>query len=381
MPSTSSDRTKLRVLVAGHLPPPAGGVATYYQSLLNSSLPQKVDLAFVQTSSQKRALSETGKFSFFNLTSAFSDWARFTRAVIKHRPQVTHIATAFGLSFVKHSVCVLIARLLGSRVLLHPHCGFTALYTNRSRWWQWYFRRVIRHTDGVITLSTEWDQLRSVIPGCKVYFLPNALDLRPYQSIGQARRQVSAKPGEVRVLYLGYLGKEKGSFDLLEAAKQTCSRKLPLAFDLYGEDLEQGEVEQLKQQINQTGLAGVVNLHPFADAPTKVEAFCNADIFIYPSYHEGMPMAVIEAMACGLPVIASKVGGLPDLVEDGLNGLLVEPAHPGQLADALQTLSLDYGLRYTMQQNSFRRAFEQFDMETLVPRLVRIYEQAFQDEK
>src|SRR5450759_5634987 len=78
---------------------------------------------------------------------------------IKHRPQVTHIATAFGLSFVKHGVCIMIARLYGSRVLLHPHCSISALYTDRSRGWQWFFRQVIRMTHGVITLSREWNIL------------------------------------------------------------------------------------------------------------------------------------------------------------------------------------------------------------------------------
>ena len=116
----SFENAKPRILVSGHLPPPMGGIATFYQSLLNSSLPQKVDFCFVETSSQKRTLSQTGTFSFSNLMSAVSDYGRFTKAIIKHRPQLTHIATAFGLSFFKHSVCVIIARVFGSRVLIHP---------------------------------------------------------------------------------------------------------------------------------------------------------------------------------------------------------------------------------------------------------------------
>jgi hypothetical protein len=117
MTSHPPDEVKPRILIAGHLPPPMGGIATYYQSLLNSSLPEKVDLHFVETSSQKRTLAQTGSLSFSNLISAFSDCSRFAKAVIRHRPRLTHIATAFGLSFVKHSVCVMIARLFGSRVL------------------------------------------------------------------------------------------------------------------------------------------------------------------------------------------------------------------------------------------------------------------------
>lgn len=372
----SADNSKARILISGHLPPPAGGVATYYQSLLSSSLPQKVDLSFVQSSSQKRELSITGKFSLSNATSAIGDCGRFTMAVIKNRPQLTHIATAFGLSFVKHSVCVTIARLLGSRVLLHPHCGFSALYTSQPRWWQWYFRQIIRFTNGVITLSHEWDQLKAVVPGCTVYFLPNAIDLSAYRDTALGRKVGPMNPEHLKVLYLGYLGKDKGSFDLVEAAKGTASRNVPIIFDLFGDDLEKGDVELLKKQIDQDGLRNIVIVHPFANGSQKVDAYRSADIFVYPSYHEGMPIAVIEAMACGLPIIATRVGGLPDLVSDGINGMLVDAGRPDQLVAALEYLSTNSELRSSMQRKSAQIAFENYEIETIVPRLVNIYTEA-----
>jgi len=376
MTQHSFDQAKLRILVSGHLPPPMGGVATYYQSLLNSSLPQQVDFCFVETSSQRRTLSQSGLFTFSNLISAITDCGRFTKAVIKHRPQLTHIGTAFGLSYVKHSVCVLIARLFGSRVLLHPHCGFSALYTNQPRWWQWFFRRIIRFTNGVVTLSSEWNQLITIVPGCAVYYLPNAIDLTAYRTATLKRRMVEQNPPFLKVLYLGYLGKAKGSFDLIEAAKEILAKNIPVKIDLVGEELAKGEVEKLKKQIAQTGLGSVVSLHPPVMGSKKIEMLLEADIFIYPSYCEGMPIAVIEAMASGLPIISTRVGGLPDLVKDGINGILVEAGHPDQLVRAILSLSLNPDQRFAMQLNSYQRAVDKFDIEKLVPRLVNIYSQA-----
>jgi glycosyltransferase involved in cell wall biosynthesis len=373
MTHLSFDQAKLRILVSGHLPPPLGGVATYYQSLLNSSLPQQVDLCFVETSSQRRTLSQSGIFTFSNLISAITDCGRFTKAVIKHRPQLTHIGTAFGLSYVKHSVCVLIARLFGSRVLLHPHCGFSALYTNQPRWWQWFFRRIIRFTNGVVSLSSEWNQLITIVPGCAVYYLPNAIDLTAYRTATLKRRVVEQNPPLLKVLYLGYLGKAKGSFDLVEAAKEILAKNIPVKIDLVGEELAKGEVERLKKQIDQTGLGNVVSLHPPVIGSKKIEMLLEADIFIYPSYGEGMPIAVIEAMASGLPIISTRVGGLPDLVKDGINGILVEAGHPDQLVRAILYLSLNPDQRFAMQMNSFQSAINNFDIEKLVPRLVNIY--------
>ena len=87
-------------------------------------------------------------------------------------------------------------------------------------------------------------------------------------------------------------------------------------------------------------------------------------------------MAVLEAMGCGLPIVATRVGGLPDLVLNGVNGLLVEPGRPDQLATALGRLSVDDELRYTMQQMSYQSAIEQYDIEQRVPQLVDIYRSA-----
>jgi len=373
MTHPSFNKTKPRILVSGHLPPPMGGIATYYQSLLSSSLPQQVDLDFVETSSQKRTGAESGTFSFSNLISAINDCVRFTRAVIKHHPQLTHIATTLELSFVKHSVCVLIARLFRSRVLLHPHCGFPALYTDQTRWWQWFIRQVIRLTNGVVVLSNEWNQLNSVVPGCPVYYLPNAIDLSAYRNLGSGRIAEAKNPPQLKVLYLGYMGKSKGSFDLLEAARGTMSKNIPVIFDLVGEDVSPGEVEQIKQQIDQTGLGNVVTLHPTASNTKKIDFFREADIFIYPSYSEGMPIAVIEAMACGLPIIATRVGGLPDLVRDGNNGILVDAGRPDQLESALESLILNPELRLSMQVNSYQHAFDEYEIEKHVKRLVDIY--------
>jgi glycosyltransferase involved in cell wall biosynthesis len=298
---------------------------------------------------------------------------RFTKAVIKHRPKLTHIATAFGLSFAKHGVCVIIARLFGSRVLLHPHCGFPALYINRPRWWQWFFRWIIRRTNGVVTLSREWNQLTAVVPGCTVYFLPNAIDLTAYRAIAAERRIAAKKPIQLKALYLGYLGKTKGTFDLVEAAKKIVSRNLPIVIDLVGEELGPGELEQLEKQIDQARLGNTITLHPVASGSKKIDAFYDADIFVYPSYSEGMPIAVIEAMACGLPIIATRVGGLPDLVSDGINGILIDVGNPEQIASAFEYLSANSEMRLSMQMKSYQTAFEEFDIEILVPRLVNIY--------
>jgi len=329
----------MRVLVSGLVPPPIGGMATFYETLLSSSLPTRVDLAFVQTSTHKRTLEKSGRVSPLNILLSFADCWRFARAIMVHQPVIAHIGTAFGLSFIKHSVCVLIARAFGSKVLLHPHCSYLVLYEDQSPLWKWYFRRIISLVAGIIALSQEWSALALIAPNCKVYPLPNAISLQPFREIAQERMTSYITKRPLHILYLGYIGKAKGSFDLVDAAKSTFYGGQRCEFQLIGGELSPGECVLIREKINAAGLEGQVHILPPVTGSDKLAAYRWADVFVYPSYHEGMPMAVSEAMACGMPVVASKVGGLPDLVTEGVNGLLVEPGHPEQIAAAICRLA------------------------------------------
>jgi len=363
-----------RVLIAGHLPPPMSGIGTYYQMLMNSSLPKLANIQFIDTSARRRVGSETGKWSITNLTSAFVDCIRFTWAVITYRPEICHIATAVGLSFVKHSVCVVVAKLFGCKVLLHPHCSFYFLYETQGKGWRWYVRKIMGLCHGVIVLSNEWRGLQEVVPSCPSYYLPNAINVESYKGISLEKLDSKNEKSCLHVLYLGHLGEAKGSFDLVAAAKLFLKQERGVVFDLVGHEQVPGDIKQLKDEVMDAGFEQFVHIQPAVSGSEKIDLFRSADIFIYPSHYEGMPMAVIEAMASGLPVIATRVGGLPDLVIPGVNGLLVPVGQPDQMASAIHQLAADPQMRHSMQENSIRLARENFDIEKLVLRLIEIYQ-------
>jgi glycosyltransferase involved in cell wall biosynthesis len=333
-----------------------------------------VNLQFIDTSSRQRPGSETGSWSFLNLVSAIGDCVRFARAVVFYRPEICHIATAYGLSFLKHSVCIVIARLLGKKVLLHPHCSFYFLYERRGKTWQWFVRKIIGLCHGVVVLSNEWKKLQGVIPDCQIYYLPNAINLSSYVEVGREKLESKSDKPCLQLLYLGHLGKEKGSFDLICAAKKVLEQDRGVVFDLVGQEQAIGEMQELSAKVVDAGLEQFIHIKSAVTGEEKIELFRAADIFVYPSYHEGMPMAVIEAMACGLPIIATQVGGLPDLVSSGLNGLLVPAGQPDQLAHAIHQLVINPQMRHSMQAGSFRLAQENFDIEKLVCQLQDIYQ-------
>jgi len=366
---------KPRVILAGHLPPPIGGIATFCQALLSSTLADHVDLRFVQTSSQRRSLLSSGQATWKNIVEAIADCGRFFGACIAHRPVIAHICTAPGLSFLKHSLCVIFARVVGCRVILHPHCSFTKLYAGTS-FWKWYCTQIFRLSSGMIALSKEWFALRELLPEVRIYYLPNAIDIRPYRKI--ASRRSWTKQRQIQLLYLGYFGEAKGTYDLLDALKMMDVGECQVILNLVGGFLKHQDKDRLAEMASHVTDDGkTCCLMPPVSGEEKLACFEQADIFVFPSHHEGMPMAILEAMAAGLPVIATAVGGIPDLIANGVNGFLIPPQAPGDLSNAIENLCKDARLRSEFGNRNILIA-QDYHIEAYVQKLLGIYAQNIQ---
>jgi glycosyltransferase involved in cell wall biosynthesis len=363
----------IRVMISTHLGPPLGGPATRYGDLFRSRFAELVQLHYVDHHPRAFSFSRSGQISQSNLASVLTYYAHFVMLLLRVKPHVVHIATSEGLSFLKQGIAVALARMSGARVVLAPHFSYERLLL-RNGLWGAYHRFVLRRCNGLIALSKEWLVLRQWLPGCLIEYLPNAIDLKPYRDLPRPR--ADGDDQVVRILFLGHIGRDKGSFDLVEAARQ-LERLLPTAswqIELRGEELLPGDLEKLQQLINESGLQERVHIRPPVFNADKVACLASTDLFILPSYHEGMPISVLEAMASSLPVVATHVGGLPDLVADGENGLLVSPGQPGELAEALAELIGDPGRRMRMGLSGRQRALERHDLDALVPDLVRFHE-------
>jgi glycosyltransferase involved in cell wall biosynthesis len=355
-----------------------GGLATFCQALLNSTLADHIDLRFVQTSSQRRSLLSSGKATWKNILEAIRDCGRFFGACIAHRPIIAHICIAPGLSFLKHSFCAIFARVVGCRVILHPHCSFAKLYAGPSIW-KWYCTRIFRLSSGIIALSKEWFALQKLLPEVQIYYLPNAIDIRPYQKI--ASRRSWTEQHQIRLLYLGYLGEAKGTYDLLDAFKIMDVREGHVVLNLVGDfltDQDQGRLAEMTSDVTDDGKKYC--LLPPVSGEEKLACFEQADIFVFPSHYEGMPMAILEAMASGLPVIATTVGGIPDLIANGVNGFLIPPKVPLELSKAIENMCKDARLRSEFGNRNILMA-QDYHIEQYAQKLVEIYAQTIQSGK
>jgi glycosyltransferase involved in cell wall biosynthesis len=214
-----------------------------------------------------------------------------------------------------------------------------------------------------VVLSNQWRDFYARtcnVPTARIVVLGNPV-VMPAATIDRRSREV------VQFLFLGRIGARKGAFDALRAfaALPDESRKrarLVVAGD--------GDVAALREESKP--LADRVEVHDWLDRAQRDALLEASDVFVLPSYAEGVPMAMLEAMAYGLPVVTTAVGGIPDIVTNDCEGLVVSPGEIDQLRHALQTLIENESLRLDLGRSSRSRA-SQSDIGRYTDELTRIY--------
>ena len=331
---------RLRVLMAGPLPPLVGGMSIVIEDLSRSSLARDVALVLFDTRKPTREGRRLVEALRARLRLWRAWWAGLGGSGRADRQRtIAHIHTCSGLSFFLDTAYLLLARLRQVPVVLHVHgAGFDAFLAGLGpipgALVRWAARRAAR----VVLLSEEWRcGLAPRLAEARLAVIENGIAALP--AIAGTAAGVD---GITRVLFLGNLGRRKGVSELLQAVA-TLPQSVHLV--LAGGDEDPGATAAAKAQATDLGIDTRVRLAGTVTGPDKTELMRGSDLFALPSYAEGLPMALLEAMAAGLPVVTTPVGGIPSLIRDGDNGLLVPAGSPDALAQALRRLASDPGLR------------------------------------
>ncbi len=212
---------------------------------------------------------------------------------------------------------------------------------------------------------------REKVPARKIITIHNGLPLPPSgPDVETARRDLALSPdaGPIVVQVANYKVHKKGH-DVLLAAVQKLKDEFPQAvFVCVGQDFGNQELARL---VEENGLSDRVRLTGYQDNVFPYLAM--ADVAVLPSRYESLPVSVMEAMAMGLPVAATRVGGLPELIEDGVNGLLIEPNDARALADRLRFLFNDPAARQKLGQAARETIRNRFSMERMIDRIQNAY--------
>lgn len=276
----------------------------------------------------------------------------------------------------------LAAKLAGVPIIIHTVHGFA--FHDREPWWRRRLfilleRWAARWCDQLTALSqplVEWAVAERIAPREKMIKIYSGIEMAAFQQpvdTAAIRRELGWSDNVLIIGEVAKLWPGKGQEVLLQAFARLRTN-VPRARLLFiGEGSEQPALERLTAEL---GLTAYVTFAGFqADAPRWTHVL---DIAVLPSFFEGMGRTVVEAMACGKPVVGSRVGGIVELIEDGVTGLLVPPGDAAALAAALQRLLSDPALRARMGQAGQQRVTEQFDVQVMNTRMLAVYRQWLQ---
>lgn len=258
-----------------------------------------------------------------------------------------------------------LGRLAGVPVIVSQEHGWAS---DRKRIRQFMHRNVVGRWSDVLLAVSERGR-RDIIaaermPADRISVLPNAI-----AGIGETARADRRRQRQPPVIgTVGRLAWQKGHDDLIRAIGILRSRSRVLRCVIAGDGPEE---ERLRALIEALDLADEVKLMGrVADGRALASDF---DVAVMSSKSEGSPLALIEYMGAGLPIVASAVGGIPELIEDGVHGLLVPPEDPSQLAAAIERLLDDPSLAERLGAAAKRRQRAEFDLDVVVERLQRLY--------
>jgi glycosyltransferase involved in cell wall biosynthesis len=345
-----------RVLMIGTAPGGQGGVASVVEVLRQGGLFERESVRYLSSHREGSRAAKAG--------AAFDAFWRTSLACLRDRPLVVHAHAASRASFARKSLLLLIARSSGCRTIFHLHGAEFDLFAGAEsgpalRWW---IRHTLERSSVVIALSDSWaDFLRGFAPAARIVVVPNSVPLPP----GSLRTQ--EQPG--RILFLGRVDAGKGVYELLEAVA-TLAPDFPALHLVIG---GVGELDRVRRRAAELGIGERVSLPGWIDAADKQRELALAEVFCLPSYAEGLPMALLEAMAAAKAVVATTVGGIPEAVADGANGLLLAPGDAGALAGAIKALMNDTGLRARLGDAARATVRERFSTAAALGQLSALY--------
>lgn len=341
------------------------GVSTHVNMLLASALVQEYEFIHFQVGSEGRVENPLRKLLRFLVSPI-----QLTASLVKNRPCAVHINTSLDRkAYWRDLVYLIVARILGIKVVNQIHGGSLPQEFFSNPVLRWVLKRALLASQSVVVLtSEELRAYKAFDPVIRVVQIPNAIDVPELLKVPR----ITNMDSPLRIVYVGRLVRTKGLFEALEALDLLAKRAVPFKFRVAGSGVD---VQELKRRAQAMGLADRVEFLGPVFGEAKERLWMESDIFLFPTYHEGLPYALLEALAAGCVPVTCPVGGIPDVIQHGVHGLFVPVQDSRRVADALYRLSNDRDLLAEMASNGRKRIQENYTVGRLEADFARIYQE------
>lgn len=340
-----------------------GGIAAVVNGYRGSQLEKDYEITYVES------YKDGSKFD--KLLKGICGYFHFAYVLMFHKPDLVHIHSSFGPSFYRKMPFIYMASWRKIPIVNHIHgADFDEFYVNAPEEKKDKIKKVYSKCNVLIALSEEWkERLSQIVPEDRIEIIENYSVLHEDALEGRMQRDCNNT-----VLFLGELGKRKGCYDIPEVIAQVRKSIPDVKFILAGAGSEADE-NAIKKLIDEKGVSDNVEFPGWVRGDTKDKLLRKADVFFLPSYNEGMPMSVLDAMGYGLPVVSTNVGGISKIVHDGENGYCCDPGNVNRFAKGITKILLDGKERKSFGEASWKIVKEGYSLEAHLNRIEQAYEQ------
>jgi glycosyltransferase involved in cell wall biosynthesis len=364
-----------RVMVVGPFPPTTGGVTTFMRNLINSSLKDEWEFVCHSTTRPLSKRPYRGHVSYSGFIrdglwratkcAAVTVWhaLSYPAALLRSGAPIAQIQSSDYFAFWEASLYVAVTRAMRRTAVVRFGGSFDVFYEGSSPRAQSLIRRVLAAADAIVVQSGYWrDYFGRLTDPSKLDVIPNAVPLTdPPPERGERTGPVTA------VFLCGTEPTGKGIDEIIEMAQRVRGRLRIRCI---------ATPDEVRKRIVRSGVSDVVEPLGILSRDALDIEYRGADIFLIPSHGEGFPNSLLEAMARALPVVATPVGAIPEIVEEGVNGLLVPVADANALTEAALKLAEDQGLRLRMGAANRQKVIEAYEVDEICKHFGRVWRRA-----
>lgn len=340
-----------------------GGIAAVISGYYGSRLEQDYEMIYVES------YRDGGKIT--KLIKGICGYIKFAKVLLLDHPDLVHIHSSFGPSFYRKLPFIYIASWAHKPIINHIHgADFSVFYEEADDKKKRLIKSVYDKCNVLIALSDEWkERLSRIVSAEKIVVIENYSVICKDALIQRQNRKANNA-----VLFLGELGQRKGCYDIPRVIEMVAQIIPNVQFILAGTGSPKDE-QTIKQLIQEKGIEKNVIFPGWVRGEEKDKWLRDADIFFLPSYNEGMPMSILDAMGYGLPIVSTNVGGIPKCVDDEISGYLSNPGDVNKMSKNIVKLLIDDKCRNDFASKSFQIAEEKYSLNAHLVKLEKIYDQ------
>lgn len=363
---------RIAILTVGFPPGSIGGTEIASFNIAKELAKRGHEVHVMTTGDKERRGDQRGDFHIHYIQHAIAPTASTlgaisysVKAVIQIKridPDVVH-----AQSFYREGLSAFLAR----KLLKKPYCIWCQ---GADIYLPWRFKKVasrlfLRRANAIIALTQDMKEKIQEVCKRDASVIPNGVDLEKFQRLSHRNTFKLATNGQKTILFVGRLHPIKGIAYLIEAMNTIVKKNPKARLLLIGNGEERQNLENLVKELD---LAKYVNFIGKVPNEKVLEYMIASDVLVLPSLSEGFPLTILEAMACGLPIVATKVGGIPEIVKNGEGGFLVEPQNTAEISEKVLMFLENDELRERISQNNIIEA-KKYSWEAVVERLEKVY--------